>query len=248
MTTQRRNQLLVRGGSRVTLALGQKDIYGHVGITLCALVVIFVVQLLSHVWLFVTPWTAARQDSLSCPVSSSLLKLMSIETMMPSNHLILCHPPSTLALMVFCSELSLHIRWPKYYLILPWPSTLYRTDSCMFPVKTVMTLVRAMSYLYPKFQAQSSKQSKCCIKWSENESRSVVSNSLQPHGLYSPWNSPGQNTGVGSFSLLQGIFPTQGLDWVDLTQGSNQGLSHCRQILYQLSHKGSPSVAQLTWN
>ena len=48
--------------------------------------------------------------------------------------------------------------------------------------------------------------------------------------LYSPWNSPGQNAGVGSLSLLQGIFPTQ---------GSNPGLPHCRWILYQLSHKGS---------
>ena len=57
----------------------------------------------------------------------------------------------------------------------------------------------------------------------ESESRSVVSNSLQPHGLYSPWNSPGQNTGVGSLSLLQGIFSTQEL---------NPGLPHCRWILY----------------
>ena len=56
-----------------------------------------------------------------------------------------------------------------------------------------------------------------------------------PHGLYSPWNSPGQNTGVGSLSLLQGIFPTQGL---------NPGLWHCRQILYQLSHKGSPRILE----
>ena len=47
---------------------------------------------------------------------------------------------------------------------------------------------------------------------SESQSRSVVSDALQPHGLYSPWNSPGQNTGVGSLSLLQGIFPTQGLN------------------------------------
>ena len=47
---------------------------------------------------------------------------------------------------------------------------------------------------------------------SESESRPVMSNSLQPHGLYSPWNSPGQNTGVGSLSLLQGIFPSQGLN------------------------------------
>ena len=59
-----------------------------------------------------------------------------------------------------------------------------------------------------------------------------MSNSLRPHGLYSPWNSLGQNTGVGSLSLLQGIFPTQ---------GSNPGLLHCRQIFYQLSHKGSPT-------
>ena len=62
-----------------------------------------------------------------------------------------------------------------------------------------------------------------------------MSNSLQPHGLYSPWNSPGQNTGVGSLSLLQGIIPTQ---------GSNSGLPHCRRILYQLSHKGSPRILE----
>ena len=62
----------------------------------------------------------------------------------------------------------------------------------------------------------------------KSESRSVASDSLRPHGLYSPWNSPGQNTGVGSCSLLQGIFPTQ---------GSNPGLLHCRWILYQLSYQ-----------
>ena len=58
----------------------------------------------------------------------------------------------------------------------------------------------------------------------------MVSDSLQLHGIYTPWNSPGQNTGVGSLSLLQGSFPTQ---------GSNPGLPHWRQILYQLSHQGS---------
>ena len=62
--------------------------------------------------------------------------------------------------------------------------------------------------------------------WSE--SRSVVFDFLQPHGLYNPWNSPGQKTGVGNCSLLQGIFPTLGL---------NPGLLRCRQILYQLSHR-----------
>ena len=63
-----------------------------------------------------------------------------------------------------------------------------------------------------------------------------MSNSLWPHGLYNPWNSLGQNTGVGSLSLLQGIFPTQ---------GSNPGLPRCRHILYQLSHK--ESSRKLEW-
>ena len=63
------------------------------------------------------------------------------------------------------------------------------------------------------------------------ESCSVVSDSLLPHELYSPWNSPGQNTGVGSHFLLQGVFPTQ---------GSNPDLPHCKRILHQLSHHGSP--------
>ena len=97
-----------------------------------------------------------------------------------------------------------------------------------------------------------------------------VSDSLQPHGLFSPWNSSGQNTGVGSLSLLQGIFPTrieprspalqadslpakpQGkpkntgvgslslLQWIFPTQELNQGLLHFRQIVYQLSYQGSP--------
>ena len=69
------------------------------------------------------------------------------------------------------------------------------------------------------------------LQESINESHSVMSNSLQPHGFYSPWNFPGQNIGVGSLSLLQGIFPTQQL---------NPGLPHCRLIFYQLSPKESP--------
>ena len=63
-----------------------------------------------------------------------------------------------------------------------------------------------------------------------SDSHSVVSDSLQPHGLLSPWNSSGLNIGVGRLSLLQGIFATQGL---------NTGLLHCRRILYLLSHQGS---------
>ena len=73
----------------------------------------------SHVCLFATPWTAARQASLSITNSWSLLKLMSIESVMPSNHLILCHPlllPSILpSIGVFSNESVLRIRWPQYW-------------------------------------------------------------------------------------------------------------------------------------
>ena len=78
------------------------------------------VQSLSHVQLFATPWTAAHQASLSITNSQSLLKLMSIESMMPSNHLIFCHPllllPSIFPrIRVFSNQLVLLIRWPKYW-------------------------------------------------------------------------------------------------------------------------------------
>ena len=76
------------------------------------------VQSLSHVWLFATPWTTARQASLSITNSQSLLKLMSIELVMPWNHLILCYPlllPSIFPnIRIFPNEAVLCIRWPKY--------------------------------------------------------------------------------------------------------------------------------------
>ena len=78
------------------------------------------VQSLIHVQLFVTPWTAAFQASLSITNSRSLLKLMSIKSVIPSNHLILCHPrllpPSIFpSIWIFSNESALHIRWPKYW-------------------------------------------------------------------------------------------------------------------------------------
>ena len=78
------------------------------------------VQLLSCVWLFVTPWIAARQASLSITISGSPLKLTSIESVMPSSHLILCHPlfllpPIPPSIRVFSNELTLRMRWPKYW-------------------------------------------------------------------------------------------------------------------------------------
>ena len=82
--------------------------------------IVFVVQLLSCVQLFATPWTAASQASLSFTISQRLLKLMSIEAVMPSNKLILCHPlplpPSVFpSIRVFSNESVLRIRWPKYW-------------------------------------------------------------------------------------------------------------------------------------
>ena len=82
-------------------------------------VVLWVVQSLSHVWLYAAPRTAARQASLSFTISQSLFKLMSIESVMPSNHLILCRPflllPSIFPSIrvLFSNESTLHIRWPK---------------------------------------------------------------------------------------------------------------------------------------
>ena len=91
-------------------------------------------QLLSHVLLFATPWTAAHQASLSFTISWNLLKLMSIKSVMPSNHPILCRPllllPSVFpSIRVFSSELVLHIKWPKYWCfsfsINLWPRIAY---------------------------------------------------------------------------------------------------------------------------
>ena len=84
----------------------------------CIILLLFIVQLLSHVWLFVTPWTAAGQASLSITNSWSLLKLMSIESVMPSNYLILCRtflllPSIFPSIRVFSKESALHIRWPN---------------------------------------------------------------------------------------------------------------------------------------
>ena len=77
------------------------------------------VQSLSHIWLFATPWTAARQASLSIPNSYSMLKLMSIKVVMPSNCLSLWHPLLLSSIFprirVFSNESDLHIKWPKYW-------------------------------------------------------------------------------------------------------------------------------------
>ena len=106
---------------------------------------------------------------------------------------------------------------PKSFSYLP-------TRKCVTLVYLVISL---LSTQYAFESTNSISFNIFCRKWN-SEGRLVVSDSLGPHGLYSLWNSPVQNTGVGSLSLLQGIFPTQ---------GSNSGLLHCRRILYQLRHR-----------
>ena len=92
--------------------------YGHWSLAL--LLLVSSVQSLRHVWLFATPWIAARQASLSITNSRSPLKLISIESVMPSSYLILCHPllllpPIPPIIRVFSSESALRMRWPKYW-------------------------------------------------------------------------------------------------------------------------------------
>ena len=100
--------------------------YMHKHTHMCMLYVLHIslyissVQLLSHVWLFVAPWTAGCKASLSITNSQSLLKLIAIESVMPSNHFILCRPllllPSIFpSFRVFSDESVLHFRWPKYW-------------------------------------------------------------------------------------------------------------------------------------
>ena len=90
---------------------------------------VVVVQLLSHVQLFVTPWTTAHQASLSFTISWSLLTLMPIESVIPSNHLILCRhlllPSVFPSIRVFSNESVLHIRWPEYWRFSISPSNEY---------------------------------------------------------------------------------------------------------------------------
>ena len=108
------------------------------------------------------------------------------------------------------------------------PVPLVPTPRVLGP-QPVFSLLSSRSSFWP-LQAVSRGHSwlSCCCEVKVAQSCPT----LRPHGIYSPWNSPGQNNGVGSLSLLQGIFPTQGL---------NSGLPHCRQSLYCLSHRRSPS-------
>ena len=124
--------------------------------------------------------------------------------------------------------------------ITAWQTPSFSINLC--PVRLI--LITSFKTADPHPYSSSSQFSTLLFIFSQksSESCSVVSDSLQPHWLWewtmrfhSPWTSPGKNIGVSSHSLLQGIFPNQ---------GSNSGLPHCREILYQLSHQGSPRIQE----
>ena len=166
---------------------------------------------------------------------------MATESVMPSNHLILCGPllhlPSIFpSIRVFSNEWAASIRWPKYLSFSISPSNEYSV-LMSFKIDWFGLAVIQTEKMH-KLQVYFCTNPCVFTSWT-CESCSVVPDSLRLHGLHSPWNSPGQNTRVGSLFLLQGILPTQ---------GSNPGLPHCRRILYQLSYQGSPSWTYLVPN
>ena len=136
------------------------------------------VQSLSRVWLFATPWTAAHQASLSITNFQSLLKLMSIESVMPSNYLILCRPlllPCSIfpSIRVFSNESVLRIRWPKYWSFSFNISPFNEYSGLISFRMGWLDLLAIQGTLESLFQHHSSK----------TKVLSVVSHSLRPHGL-----------------------------------------------------------------
>ena len=158
---------------------------------------------LNHIQLFATLWTVARQAPLSMGFSSKNTGV--------NFHALLQGIFPTWGL----NPCLLHLlHWQADSLPLALPGKPLNWKFCSLLLFHLLVFVQNI-----------------WMRLKNNIVLSVCSDSLWPHGVSSPWNSPGQNTGLGSLSLLQRIFPTQGL---------NQGLLHCRQIVYQLSYEGSP--------
>ena len=176
-----------------------------------------VVQLLSRVRLFVTAWTAACWASLSFTISWSLLKLMFIKSVMPSNHLVLCCPlfllPSIFpSIRVFSNESALCIRWSKYWSFSISPSNEYsglisfRMDwlDLLEGLSRVLSNTTVEKHQFFGVQPSLWSQNCCCCCCVA----SVVSDSVQPQRwqptrLPCPWDSLGKNTGVVCHFLLQ---------------------------------------------
>ena len=214
--------------------------------------------LLSHVWLFLTPWTVATR--FLCPWNSpgkdtgvgchsvylilthtsnsssqgDLLPSQDSVIQMPLLFICFSSPSLRCQLSPLCWKYSIHpvisfVPNLLTFLVHIFPPQFFFFVEIIY-IYTICICAVCVLYIYihtptKGFPAASNSKER------ESESHWAVSDSLRPHGLYNPWNSLGQNTGVNSRSLLQETFPTQ---------GSNPGLLYCRQILYQLSQQGSP--------
>ena len=167
------------------------------------------IQSLSRVQLFLTPWTAAPQASLSITDSQKLPKLMSIESVMPSNHLILCHPlplPPSIFISVFSNESALHIRWPKYwsfsFSISPsneyWGLISFRMDW--------LDLLAVQGTRKSLLQHHSSKAPQILLGRPEQMSQTGWLQTVE-HCSLTLWRSEVQNEGAARHSvwILQGI-------------------------------------------
>ena len=148
---------------------------------------ILVVQSLSRVWLFVTPWTAAHQTSLSFTISWSLLKLVSIESVIPFNHLILCHPLLQSLIFsrirVLSRKLVLHIRWPKHWRFSFSPSSEY-TGLISFSTHwfDLVRLLLSYAWLFVTPWAAASQAPRfSAISWSLLKFMSIESVMLSKH-------------------------------------------------------------------
>ena len=165
------------------------------------------------------PMDCKTQASLSITISQSLLKLMSIESVMPSNHLILCHPllllPSLFpSIRVFSNESALCIRWPKY-------------QSFSFNISPSNKLSGLISFRMDWLDLLAVQGTLKSLLQHHSSKASILRRSAF---FIVQLSRPYMTTGEWVAILLQGIFPTQGL---------NPGLPHCRQMLYYLSHQGT---------
>ena len=179
-------------------------------------ILIVAVQSLTCVWLFTTPWTAARQASLSFTISQSLLKLMSVESVMPSNYYILCHFLLVLlsifpSLRVFSSESVLCIWWPKYWSFSFSISSSNKYSRLIYPLGWT-DLISLLSQ----------ETLKCLLLHHNSKSSSLWHSEFFMGHVHDSWKD---------HSFFQGIF---------LTQGSNPGPLHFREILYLLNHQEAP--------
>ena len=173
--------------------------------------------------------------------SSHVLVLLHLFCITAPTHLCICLPVCPLSPI---SQSSIHLVYYLYFYLSIYPSIrIEDTSKCTDILGMGHHLVTrtrenwlcacACECVCLCMLFKSSKTNICLLLYLgenyESESHSVLLYSLRTHGLFSPWNFPGQNTGLGSLSLLQGIFPTHG--------------SNCRRILYQLNHKGSSKTS-----